>query len=328
MLVLLAALALAQVEPPKPANPARTPDPVAPPVPVPKPQDRGIGLQALADLVAQLGPSIEIVTPASADFEARRVNVRRDRLATADEALSAFMSAAASWGYGVVRDLKARDRWHVVRLDASLAAPEYDDPAKLPERDELCTLTVRLASASSNSVLNAIRPRLHPVLFRQSVAMDETLTLTDFAPTLRQVAKLIAEADKSAAAAMTPIDVTLWLVDAKASYSEAAPRELKALVGSENATIAGKARVRVSALSPSSPGNASVALTESGTPLATFSAQVSRGLIRLDGLMVRLGDKESRLLAQVDRVFLKPGDQVVVSTTGSQSIVLQAVLGK
>ncbi len=351
MLSLLAALLLAQVAPPEPVPPRQdppkpvTPPPVTEPAkpqdpkPVPDPvktptavRDHGIDLVTLTDLVRKATKKDFLV---DASIFHGRINMTPPATISPDEFFAFYASALATCGYALLKDPSAANRYQVVVLGLALpvAPPEYTDASKLPDTEELCTLTIKLTALSADMGYLAVRQRLHPKLQNSATHSGDVVSFIDFAPTLKQIARLLADADATAAKTLLPIEVELWIVDLRDSTikQDAPAAEFKDLLPLIQAKAVLKETTKVSMagigsarLTPSSPDGftkASITLTQ-GSVVAEFKARNDRGMVKLHEVAVTASSKATGEFSQsklysTDLVTLKPGDITLLGSWGT-----------
>ncbi len=359
MLSLLAALLAAQVAPPQPEppmDPARTAPvkPQDPPKPVEaKPpqevRDRGIDLAALTDLV-QKATKKELLAN---QFLMGRITMTPSSSLSADELFSFYASALATCGYALVKDLSVENRYRVVMLGQPLATPvpSYADPAKLPATEELCSLTIALASLTPLAAERIVINRMHPRLAALCVRTADTISIVDFAPTLKQLAVILARAEEEAARALQPVSVSWWLIDIKQGDKPHFPdsiKDLKDLLtkqGSVNATSTVTLENSGSFRStPSEPGKGSKTTFSMRAFFPELSADLSprvdRAQIRFDDVRLwkpekvrnannpTIEDTIEKTLFQVKGLALAPGEATVIWSDAGRVVVLKASTAK
>ncbi len=254
---------------------------------------------------------------------------------TAEEVSARFGIALSSAGFGLIRDAKP-DTYHVVRLTRELPVqpPDYADPDKLPAGEEICSLTIKLRALHPTSALNDVRMRLHPRLNNFCTQTKDTLTLVDFAPTLKQVARLVADADKAAEQAVRPVEMEFWLISMydEEEKPKAQPERLRDIVpllkaqGSmiEKTRLSddGYGSARLSPPSPQQAAEGAIALDNATT--ARFTAQHDRGKVRLQALKVTEVGQGVRTLYEANNISVAPGAHVLLATwqSGNSKVAL------
>jgi hypothetical protein len=240
-----------------------------------------------------------------------------------------YQSALAATGYALIQDPRTENRFHVEELGRPMPVPprEFRDPEKLPAGEELCTLTLRIEHLSPKSALSLVQSRLNPKLWHMNVATADTVSLVDFAPSLRQVSRLLADADRAAGVAMTPIDLEFWIVDAGDGL--ALPPELHALkprVDPAKHRLVGRAAARCAP--PSATAPAQVTQSIGSRFEIRLRTQRDHKDIRLDSVRLTLKQegKEPEVWYEANYVPLKNGELTILTEWGNHVLVVRATV--
>ena len=328
MLSLLAALIFAQAVPP----PVET-KPQDPPKPVeakpPQEAPRGLDLRVLTETVSKVTKKDFL---AEGSIEVARINMTPSASLSPDELFSFYASALATCGYGLMKDPSAANRYHVLKLGQPLPVTpaEYTDPAKLPDTEELCTLTLKLKALSPNSAYVAVMARLHPRLSNLCVRTVDSVSFVDFAPTLKHIARLLADADAAAALSLIPFDLDVFVVSVqKGLDSPSAPsadlKELLPLIR-KKVTIDEKTGVLLEG-----GGNVRITPKDAGylvqTTLALgifdvrFNVGQDRGTLKFEDLTVtKQVEKHTVKVCATSLATMKEGEQAIIGSWRDEGV--------
>jgi len=241
-----------------------------------------------------------------------------------DKLFRGFSIALAAAGFGLVRDAANENRYSITYLGDPLPVvpPEYGDPDKLPALEEVCQLGIKLRHLTPAAAHRLVQMRLHQRLHVLAVTSSDTLTLVDFAPKLKQIARIVGDADKAAAEALRAVEIEFWLIGEANGVPVAPPAEVAAVVKDVKApTVIGRGRARVSPTAPGESATGSVALNAGATISAQFDAMNDRGTMRLSNVRV-MEDKNTLYRTAV--VLVKPDVPVALSSWATFTLVVRA----